>query len=126
LSRYIFILLLFNIFIIIIFINEIIVSISNNLTVCEDENVLLKCPSSKVISIFYAMFGRVSALKCRKPPHLSKLIEKCVLNIDTTIQDVKNVCDNKNSCQFNASSGFFSNDPCINFSKYLDLKYNCI
>jgi hypothetical protein len=103
-----------------------IVSISNNITVCENENIKLKCPSNKVISIFYAMFGRVNAFKCRKPPHLSKLTDKCVLDIDLTIHDVKNICENKNSCEFKASSDFFSNDPCINFSKYLDDKYNCI
>ena len=70
------------------------------------------------------MFGRISNSKCHSAVNnLSQIIDKCASNINSTIQAIKNKC-NENSCDFKVSSDLFG-DPCINYSKYLDIKYSC-
>ena len=97
----------------------------NEITVCENRNVELKCASNLKLDIKYAMFGRVSHNKCRPEFNLNTLIDKCVQDLDVSIGIVKNLCNSKNSCQFNVNKVLLG-DPCMNYSKYLDIKYECL
>ena len=94
----------------------------NKKTVCESESIELTCPVGRLISIQFAMYGRVSQSICESSRMNS---DKCVSNIGETVEIVAKICNFKNSCQFNANSDLLG-DPCEKFSKYLDIKFECI
>ena len=70
------------------------------------------------------MYGRVGHSRCQTQ-FVSNNIDKCVTPVDSALRFVKYYCDKKNRCQIRADTNSFG-DPCVNYSKYLDVKYNCL
>lgn len=82
----------------------------------------MKCPFGLKLNVRYAMYGRVSQMKCRQANFRT---DKCMSDLIETTSIIKSRCDFKNSCELNADNETFGN-PCSGISKYLDVKYECI
>ena len=89
-------------------------------SVCENQQFEFNCPNGYVISVSYAMFGRISITKCQ---YGNYRYDKCNL-IQTDA--VGNACNNLNSCKFKIIDIYeLKNDPCPGYSKYMDISLGC-
>ena len=84
----------------------------------------LTCPVDKKISVKYAMYGRVSKLKCINFD-FTRYSDKCMSNVKETIEIVKSMCESKNFCKLKPSPVIYGN-PCEGINKYLEVKYVCV
>ena len=109
---------------------------------CENEQLNLKCPLNKVLSIQRAIYGRTNTQSCCMLYHLRDVIfelyytkhplitephsicvqTKCVSN---EISFVMEKCDSKNECSFNVNNVNLV-DKCIGTYKYMEVDYECI
>jgi hypothetical protein len=89
-------------------------------SICENQQFEFNCPNGYVISVSYAMFGRISITKCQ---YGNYRYDKCNL-IQTDA--VGNACNNLNSCKFKIIDIYeLKNDPCPGYSKYMDISLGC-
>ena len=89
---------------------------------CQNNDLIIKCPLNELINIKYAMYGRVSQSKC-KFENFKK--DKCVSNINESINKLKQMCDSKQECNLVVNEKILGN-PCKGVYKYLDVKYECV
>lgn len=79
----------------------------------------LNCPSSKVISVQTANYGRTKKVICGTNQNTNCLF-------DATAK-LKSECDGKSSCAISSSmNALFGTDPCGGVGKYLDAAYKCV
>ncbi|XP_073982800.1 uncharacterized protein isoform X2 [Rhodnius prolixus] len=88
--------------------------------VCQDELLVLACPSKYSIQILSAFFGKKDEWYCEPK-------EQNFPNCETsgTLEIAKNWCDLKEQCTLVASAKIFG-DPCPIIRKYLEVSYECI
>jgi hypothetical protein len=91
----------------------------NETTICENQLFKFNCPTGYVISVIYAMYGRISITKCQTKNYF---YDKCNM-IET--DSVGKACNNLNSCKFMVDNYVSVNDPCQGYSKYLDVSWGC-
>ena len=95
---------------------------------CNNARLVLTCPSNLLISIrstYYGIQSRTNTNSCilSKAVDLEALPDECYFT--DSIDKVKLVCEQKNSCILNANSNFFG-DPCPNYPKQFFIQYQCI
>ncbi len=90
----------------------------------------LKCTNNKsyIISIVSVFYGREMAgyRICRSPPN-SQLSDEslCSKGQNDVTEQVKNICNDKNSCNFTLEKETFGKDGCPNVFKYMFVEYEC-
>ena len=89
----------------------------NETTICNKQVTKINCPLDQLITVTYAMFGRISIRKCQFGNYK---YDKCS-SIKTDF--VGKLCNNRNSCDVYGSLNL--DDPCPDISKYLDVTYAC-
>ncbi|CAG2224651.1 unnamed protein product [Mytilus edulis] len=89
-------------------------------TVCEGNVTTIDCPDLGRMSIINANYGRRNTVTC---PHGLIRHNYCLTKFSVDV--LFNVCENKPSCRFDASSVVFS-DPCPPTFKYLEAIYRCL
>jgi len=94
-------------------------AVLNSSTICENSMLKIDCPKDNIIQIKYAMYGRVSITKCQSGKYQ---YDKCNL-IQTNA--VANACNGLKSCRFHVDSNALNQDPCPDYSKYLDISWSC-
>ena len=70
------------------------------------------------------MYGRISKLKCVNYD-IARYSDKCMSNVNETIDIVKSLCESKNSCKLKPSPVIYGN-PCEGINKYLEIKHVCV
>ncbi|KAG8178837.1 hypothetical protein JTE90_016507 [Oedothorax gibbosus] len=88
--------------------------------VCEHNNLQMKCDAGKVIQLLEANYGRTTLDKCSS--YSSDWNLHCKSNNSEEI--IKNKCDQKRSCEIEASNSVFG-DPCRGTMKYVEMQYYC-
>ena len=95
-----------------------------NATVCQGQSFNFTCSAGQIISIRYAMYGRISKAKCQGQGNYN--YDKC--DMIEPPNDLIDQCNGKNNCYFTVSNKNLiknGNDPCSIYSKYLDITYGC-
>ncbi len=95
-----------------------------NKTVCQGQSFNFTCSAGQIISIRYAMYGRISRAKCQGQGNYN--YDKC--DMIEPPNDLIDQCNGKNNCYFTVSNKNLiknGNDPCSIYSKYLDIIYGC-
>ena len=98
-------------------------SITKTATACHDTRITIGCPSSLVIKITSAIWGRREKDKC-----LYTRVNTCGdEDISTTTKNLQKKCDHFESCNFYASEAeTYLNNNCSIFHNYLEVNYTCI
>lgn len=91
------------------------------LIACEHDTLHLKFPTSLVLKISYANYGRLSKKVCHGQN--SARTTSCIAK--SSMSHVKDTCHNKTSCSIAASNKVFG-DPCGGVFKYLKVEYTCV
>lgn len=92
-------------------------------TVCEGSIHNISCPVGQVISVKFALYGRISRSKCVNFD-AAKYLDKCMSNVQSTVNIVKSICEQKNSCSIGPDPNIYINE-CQGVNKYLQVKYVC-
>ncbi|GFS09433.1 adhesion G protein-coupled receptor L3 [Elysia marginata] len=89
--------------------------------VCEDETLLLECPSGQILRISRAVFGRFTKSLCNLNGQLDMDL-RC--NAESSTDVLASRCDGRQICTVPASVDLFRN-PCPGTPKYLQAYYSC-
>ncbi|XP_050516837.1 protein eva-1 homolog C [Diabrotica virgifera virgifera] len=104
---------------------------------CDDEVVVLNCPTGTSISIEVAQYGKPapeeSLCKLRST---SSTISRSSYNYNSSclwpnaiqyslLQTVVEACQKKRQCKFQTSPKTFGGDPCPEVRKYVEVAYKC-
>ncbi|CAF0770156.1 unnamed protein product [Brachionus calyciflorus] len=96
----------------------------NQIIVCTESKLDLKCPSNQVLHIYSAYYGiqpDTNTYTCNK-----KSTNHEICYFDLTFSNLTTICEQQNSCEINVNVGSFG-DPCINSkNKQLFIQYQCI
>ena len=87
---------------------------------CQDEQLSIECPSSYVIHVTEAMFGRTTASIC--PNETAEASLNC--SEPTALQTAARMCDNQHKCDVNVTTPAFG-EPCPGVHKYLSVSFIC-
>jgi len=101
--------------------NGIIEHADGNVTICEGSTYPLSCPSTLVISISNASYGKRSASVCPGKCH-GRPSTACSYDVTSFVDAI---CTGSQSCSVTASNSAFNHDPCPGTCKYLSLSYSC-
>uniref|UniRef100_UPI0031F5DB10 Latrophilin-like protein 1 n=1 Tax=Caenorhabditis elegans TaxID=6239 RepID=UPI0031F5DB10 len=93
-------------------------------TICDGEAAELSCPAGKVISIVLGNYGRFSVAVCLPDNDIVPSNINCQNHKTKSILEKK--CNGDSMCYFTVDKKTFTEDPCPNTPKYLEVKYNCV
>ena len=89
----------------------------------------LECPNkSYIITIFSVFYGRTlpGSSICRSPPYSYLSDESsCSSDKNDVTAEVKEICEEKTSCNFTLKKETFGKDGCPHIYKYMDVEYRC-
>ncbi|XP_048579857.1 uncharacterized protein LOC5521688 isoform X1 [Nematostella vectensis] len=85
--------------------------------ICEWTSDALSCPSSTVISVQKANYGRTDRQPCGPIS-----VTGCVFDVTAKLQAM---CDGNPYCSVNPTNQLFGKDPCPTVRKYLDVTFVC-
>ncbi|XP_046848266.1 latrophilin-like protein 1 isoform X2 [Xenia sp. Carnegie-2017] len=103
---------------------------ADNVMRCQNSNVKLKCLNKSFILVITSVFyGRTQpgSIICPSPPgsHLSDEIV-CNRQQNDVSDEVKQMCNEKNSCNFTVRKQTFGKDGCPFIFKYIIIEYKCV
>ncbi|XP_048590608.1 uncharacterized protein LOC116619504 [Nematostella vectensis] len=90
--------------------------------ICEKDLAQLSCLDGFAIDVEWALWGRSSMQPC---PHPKAQICIKKETVHETLQSIRGLCQDKNSCSFTANNTVIGHDPCAKIYKYLELRYVC-
>ncbi|CAH3127383.1 unnamed protein product [Pocillopora meandrina] len=94
-------------------------STPKKLFVCESTSAVLSCPTSTVLSIKSATWGRTNTTRC-----FQVSVKPCKLNVTANLNAK---CGGKNHCSLKATNSVLGADPCGGgIAKYLEIDYMCL
>lgn len=102
---------------------------ADNVMRCQNSNVKLKCLNKSFILVITSVFyGRTQpgSIICPSPPrsHLSDEIV-CNRQQNDVSDEVKQMCNEKISCNFTVRKQTFGKDGCPSIFKYIIIDYKC-
>lgn len=100
--------------------HSLVIILDQTFALCDGQRGFIRCENGSKIRILFANYGRTDDQVC---PGVAISTRAC-LSKSSEIK-VKWNCNGYASCHLRASSQIFG-DPCANFSKYLEVKYNCV
>lgn len=115
---------------VVIFYKNVTLSFSaDNVMRCQNSNVKLKCLNKSFILVITSVFyGRTQpgSIICPSPPrsHLSDEIV-CNRQQNDVSDEVKQMCNEKISCNFTVRKQTFGKDGCPSIFKYIIIDYKC-
>ncbi|XP_050517360.1 protein eva-1 homolog C-like isoform X1 [Diabrotica virgifera virgifera] len=104
---------------------------------CDDEVVVLNCPTGTSISIELAQYGKAEAeASICKLRSTRSTISRSSYNYNSSclwpnaiqyslLQTVVEACQKKSHCKFQTSPKTFGGDPCPEVRKYVEVAYKC-
>lgn len=97
---------------------------------CDQQLVFVSCPSSTVVDVVRAHYGRTvpGSVVCpyahQDGYHLEH--EQVVCSVGGALLAVMQLCQERRSCKLNVTPKAFGRDPCPRVGKYLNITYRCM
>jgi len=88
---------------------------------CQDNEVLIACPTGDVVSVKSAFYGRKDLNICAAHPSEIKN-KNCESN---PLKEVQTRCNKQETCRLAVDESVFE-DPCPDTSKYLQVDFECV
>lgn len=88
---------------------------------CERQTINLECQENSFINVLNAHYGRADPFVCFQ--NQTPFLKQGCGSAEVT-SSVKERCQGKSMCTLPASNGIFG-DPCIGYTKHLDVEYSC-
>lgn len=95
--------------------------------VCENKEFALTCPTTKLIHVTSAFYGK-SDESSSSPVNCDSSGAICGSEsaaIDA-LGAVRDMCDGASQCMFNVSGDVFGGDPCTGVVKFADIEWTCL